>query len=61
MTKGNIYEKLTANDNKSYFGYLNKLVDECNNSYSNSTGKKPIKTNLRAPKFKLGDTVRVIK
>ena len=25
--------------NKSYLGYLNKLVDECNNSYHNSIGK----------------------
>ena len=26
--KGKIYKKMTANDNKSYFGYLNKLVDK---------------------------------
>ena len=26
--KGKIYKKIIANDNKSYFGYLNKLVDK---------------------------------
>ena len=29
--KSKIYEKLTANDSKSYLGYLDKLVDEENN------------------------------
>ena len=24
---------MTPNNSKSYLGYLNKLVDECNNSY----------------------------
>ena len=64
-------KKFTANDNKSYLGYLNKLVHEYN-SYSRSTGKKPadadyfaltenIETNLRSPKFKVGDRVRITK
>ena len=30
--KGKIYKKVTANDGKSYLGYLNKLVDKHNNS-----------------------------
>ena len=30
---------MTANDNKSYSGYLNKLVDEPNNTYHRSTVK----------------------
>ena len=62
---------MTANDNKSYFGYLNKLVHEYN-SYSRSTGKNPadadyfalnenIETNLKSPKFKVGDRVRITK
>ena len=33
---------MTANDSKSYLRYLNKLVDEHNNSYHRSNGKKPI-------------------
>ena len=40
--KGKIYRKFTANDNKSYLGYLNKLLDECSNSYHHSIGKKLI-------------------
>ena len=31
---------MTANDNKSYVPYLNKLVDQYNNQHS--IGKKPI-------------------
>ena len=27
---------MAANDNKSYFSYLNKLVDQCNNTYNHS-------------------------
>ena len=33
---------MTANDSKSYLGYLNKLVDEYNNNYHRSIGKKSI-------------------
>ena len=29
---------MTANDSKSYLGYLNKLVHECNNDYRRSIG-----------------------
>ena len=32
--------KISANDNKSYLGYLNKLVDEYNNTYHHSICKK---------------------
>ena len=32
---------MTPNDSKSYLGYLNKLVDEYNNGYHCSIGKKP--------------------
>ena len=31
--KAKIYKKMTANDIKSYFPYLNKLVDQYNNTY----------------------------
>ena len=33
---------MTANDSKSHLLYLNKLVDEYNNTYQRSIGKKPI-------------------
>ena len=34
--KGKNYNKLTENDSKFYLGYLNKLVDKCNNTYHRS-------------------------
>ena len=60
---------MTANCQKSYFGYLNKLVGEYSNTYHNSIGKKPadayysalnegIETNPKSPNFKVGDRVR---
>ena len=33
---------MAANDSKCYLSYLNKLVDQCNNTYHHSIGKKPI-------------------
>ena len=37
ILKGKVYKKSTANDNKPYFVYLNKL-DEYNNTYLRSVG-----------------------
>ena len=37
--KGKIYKKMTANNSKSYIVYLNKLVDDYNNTYHRSIGK----------------------
>ena len=64
-------KKMTANDNKSYLGYLNKLVDKYNNNCHRSVGKKPIdadystltkeiETNPKALKCKAGDRVRIL-
>ena len=39
---------MTANYSKSYLGYLNKLVNENNNSYHGSIGKKLIETDCSA-------------
>ena len=39
--KGKIYKKVKTNDSKSYLDFLNKLVDEYNNTYC-SIGKGPI-------------------
>ena len=36
------------NDNKSYLSYLNKLVDQCNNTYHRSIGKKSINVDYSA-------------
>ena len=67
-----IYEKMTANDSKSFLSSLNKLVDQYNNTYYHSINKKPInadysvltekiETSSKAPKFKVNDTVRITK
>ena len=34
----NSIKRMTAIGRKYYFGFLNKLVDECNNTYNNSIG-----------------------
>ena len=63
---------MTANDSKSYLGYLNKLLDECSNTYHCSIDKKPIDADFstlteeiesshKVPKFKAGDRVRITK
>ena len=70
--KSKIYKKMTANDSNSYLPYLNKLVNQYNNTYHHSINKKPInadysaltekiETNLKAPKFKVKDRVRITK
>ena len=63
---------MTANDWNSYLSYMNKFVDEYNNTYHYSSGKKPtdgdysaltenIETGQKAPKFKVGDRVKITK
>ena len=63
---------MIANDKKSHFSYLNKLVDICNNTYHHSINKKPIKddcsaltenieTNPKACNFENNDRVRITK
>ena len=70
--KAKMYKKMTANDAMSYLAYLNKLVDQCNDTYHHSINKKlinanysaltkNIETNLKAPKFKVNDKVRITK
>ena len=60
---------MTANDNKSCLPYLNKSVDQYNNTYHHSINKKPIdadysaltekiETNPKGPKFKVNDRVK---
>ena len=57
---------------KYYLRYLNKLVDQYNNTYHDSINKKPInvdysalteqiETNLKASNFKVNDRVRITK
>ena len=46
--KAKIYKTMTANDSKSYLSYLNKLVDQYNNTYHNSINTKSIKADYSA-------------
>ena len=57
---------MIANDNKSFVGYLNKLVNEYNNSFHSSSGKNSVDANYsslteknesghKAFKFNVGD------
>ena len=63
---------MRANDRKSYLPYLNKLLNQYNNTYHHSINKKPInadysplnekiETNPKVPKFKVNDRVRITK
>ena len=63
---------MTADDNQSYLGCLNKLVDQYNNTYHRSIGKKPIgadysaltkvvESTHKALKFKVRDSVSITK
>ena len=36
---GKMYKKMAASDSKSYLSYLNKLLDQCNNTYHRSIDK----------------------
>ena len=68
--KGKVYKTVAANDNRSYFSYLNELVDQHNNTYHCPIGEKPadgdystltekIELSHKAPKYKVGDRVRI--
>ena len=63
---------MTADDSKSYLDYLNKLIDQYNNTYHCSIDKKPvdvycsaltkeIESRHKAPKFKVVDRVGITK
>ena len=54
--KAKIYKKMTANDRKSYLSYLNKLVDQYNNTYHHFINKKPIKHDYSALNEKLNQS-----
>ena len=39
---------MTANNSKYYLSYLNKLVDQYNNTYHHSINKKPVNADCSA-------------
>ena len=60
---------MTSKDSKSYLSYLNKLINQYDNTYHYSINLKSIntdysaltekvETNPKAPKFKVNDRVR---
>ena len=62
--KVKIYKKVTANDSRSSFSYLNKFVDQYNNTCDHSINKRPadanyslltekLEANSKPPKFKV--------
>ena len=63
---------MATDDSKSYLSYLNKFVNQYNNTYHHSINKKSInadysalteniETNPKAPKFKVTERVRITK
>ena len=46
--KSKICKNMTANDSNSYVTYLNKLVDQYNNTYHHSINKKSINADYSA-------------
>ena len=61
---------MTSKDSKSYLSYLNKLINQYDNTYHYSINLKSIntdysaltekvETNPKAPKFKVNDRVRI--
>ena len=61
---------MTSKDSKSYLSYLNKLINQYDNTYQYSINLKSINTNYsaltekvetnpKAPKFKVNDRVRI--
>ena len=70
--KAKVYKKMTANDNRFYLPYLNKLVNQYKNTFHHSINKKKIdadycaltekiETNPKASQFKVNDRVRITK
>ena len=51
---------MTANDSKSYLSYLNKLVDQYNNTYHCSFNKNPINPDYFAFTEKLSPILKFL-
>ena len=54
------YNKMTANDKKSYLSYLNKLADQYNNTYHHSMNKKTINADYSALTKKLRQILNLL-
>ena len=51
---------MVANDNKSYLPYLNKLVDQFNNTYHHSINKNSINADYSALTEKLKRIIKLL-
>ena len=58
--KGKMCKRMTANIIKSYLRYLNKFVDQYNNTYHHSTGKEPINGHYSALTEKLRQILELL-
>ena len=72
ILKRKIYKKMKTRNSCSYLDYLDRLVDEYNNTYHRSIGKSPIhadysalteeiETGYKTPKFEEGDRIKTTK
>ena len=52
---------MTANDSKSSLAYLNKLVDQYNNTYHHSINKKPINADYSALTEKFETIIKLLR
>ena len=60
ILKAKIYKKITVNNNKSYLSYLNKLVDQYNNTYHHSVGEKHVNAGYSALTKKLKRIMKLL-
>ena len=51
---------MTANNSKSYLPYLNKLVDQCNDTYHHSINKEAINADYYALTEKLKRIIKLL-
>ena len=51
---------MAANERKSYLSYLNKLLDQYDNTYHHSIGQRPINTDYSALTKKLRVILRLL-
>ena len=58
--KVEIYKKMTANDNKSCLSYLNKVIDQYNNTYHRSLNIKPINAGYSTLNEKIETNLKVL-
>ena len=59
--KNKIYKHMAAVSKNIYFDVLNNIADKYNNTYHNAIKMRPIDSNVKDPKFKISNNVRISK